>query len=126
MALWLQEDQRVRVQKVVEEKEKYIVLHLSSSRKEQDGTYKYSDWGFVRFVGKARTYISENSVGEKAILSLKKAQFTKESYMKDGETVRPKNAQLVVFSCELYRAGSSASSKPTAEVVPYDEDEIPF
>jgi hypothetical protein len=123
MALWLSGEQRVKVNKIVEEKDNFTVAHLSSSRKDGE-KYVYSDWGFVRFVGGAHKYFSSN-VSEKDVLTLKKAYFTKESYEKDGETLRPKNPQLVVFECEVYRSGGNKSSaKKSVEVPP--EDDIPF
>ena len=130
MALWLQENQRVVVKKFKEGKSNldikdgYSVATLSSSRKKgKDETgYLYSDWGFVRFVGKAHEYVSAN-VQDGNVLVLEKAMLTKEPYTnKDGERVYPKNDQLVVFSCRLYKKSEESGS----EVETPDEDQIPF
>ena len=124
MALWLQEGTRVKVQKL-DVKENYTQANLSSSRKDQNGGgYKYSDWGFVRFVGKAHEFMSSQvKVGD--VIVLNKAQFTKEPYNdKEGNKAYPKNPQLVVFSCELYRAGANKSED--SAVTQPSEDDIPF
>lgn len=130
MALWLQENQRVVVKKFKEGKSNldikdgYSVATLSSSRKKgKDETgYLYSDWGFVRFVGKAHEYVSAN-VQDGNILVLEKAMLTKEPYTnKDGERVYPKNDQLVVFSCHLYKKNEESGAE--SELPP--EDDIPF
>lgn len=132
MALWLQENQRVVVKKFEVNKpnlkieDGYSVATLSSSRKKgKDETgYLYSDWGFVRFVGKAHEYVSSN-VQDGNVLVLEKAMWSKESYTnKDGERVYPKNPQLVVFSCHLYEKGASGNKE--SQVQEEDESEIPF
>lgn len=125
MSLWLQENQRVKIHKL-ENKGNYSQANLSSSRKNTDGNgYSYSDWGFVRFVGKAHSFMSQN-VKEGDILLLKKAIFSKESYMKDGAKQYPKSPQLVVFECELYRKGEGKVASDQEDVVVPDEDDIPF
>ena len=126
MALWLQKDQRVKVQKLTVN-DNFSVANLSSSRKnnKDEGKYLYSDWGFSKFVGKAHEFVSEN-VSDGDILVVKSAMMTKESYMdKNGQKAYPKSAQLVIFDCELYKTGSGGNSKPAEEVVPNDDD-IPF
>lgn len=131
MALWLQEDQRVVVKKFKDGKENlkientYSVASLSSSRKKgKDETgYLYSDWSFVRFVGKAHDYVSTN-VQDGNVLVLEKAMLTKEPYTnKEGERVYPKNDQLVVFSCHLYKKNEESGSEAVSAE---EEDEIPF
>lgn len=142
MSLWLQEDQRVKVTKNKSEKENmkhydnYTVANVTSSRKntgkDSDTVkYLYSDWGFVRFVGKAHTYMMEN-VQDGDIIIIKKAQMTKEPYTKNGVRVYPKSEQIVVFSVESYvpkekNEGTSKSSKTAKqEVLEPEDDDIPF
>ncbi len=120
---------RARVSKVAERKERMTIVHLSSSRKDnQSDEFKYSDWGFSKFVGKAHSDME--SIGEGDILVLTNAMLTKEPYEKDGETVRPKSPILTVFEFEVYRSvNGNATSKPkkqaTIATLP-PEDDIPF
>jgi hypothetical protein len=130
MALWLSDNQVVKIWKI-EDKGKYSEVQFSSSRKDGEN-WKNSGWGFVRFVGKAHTYLSEN-VSEKDRVTLKKAYFVKEDYLdEDGKKQYPKFPQLVVFECELSRSESGGGSKPAKkESKPVkqeedDSDEIPF
>lgn len=134
MALWLQENQRVVVKRFKDGKqnlkheEGYSTANLSSSRKKskEDSAYLYSDWGFVRFVGKAHEYVMAN-VKDGDVIVLEKSMFTKEAYTnKEGERVFPKTPQLVVFSCSLYKSNRSESVQAEVEVSVDDEEEIPF
>ena len=91
MALWIQETRMVvkkfKNKENLEIGEKYSTASLSSSRKEQNGDkYLYSDWSFVRFVGKAHEYVSQ-FVQDGNVLVIEKAMLTKEAYTnKDGKT----------------------------------------
>lgn len=124
MAFWLQENSRAKVNKIFH-KDKHTEAHLSTSRKKQDGDgYLYSDWGFVRFLGKANTFMLE-SVKEGDVINIKKAMFTKEPYQKDGEKQYPKTPQLLVFDCEMYRPGTKQAGKEEEPETP-DPDDIPF
>ena len=135
MALWLQDNQRALVSKFkggrenIQHHSNYSTANLSTSRKntKDDGKkYLYSGWSFVRFVGKAHEYLLEN-VKDGDLILIKKAQFTKESYEKDGETVFPKSEQLVVFDIELARPSSGSKETAPASVVADDDDsDIPF
>jgi len=96
MALNIAENQRVRIWEV-EDRDTYAIVKMGTSRKDKrDDSYKNSNWGFVRFVGKAYEKILD--VEEKQQVWLKGATISLEPYEKDGETLYPKNPQIVVFN----------------------------
>ncbi len=89
-----------------------------------DGKYLYSNWSFVRFVGKAHTYMMENVKDGDAIF-IKSGKLTKTPYERDGKTVYPETEQMVVFDVVLWdkRDGSSNDEDSPKED---DSDSIPF
>lgn len=126
MAFWLQE-QRAKVEKI-EHKDNYTVAKISTSRKDMknQGKYLYSNWSFVRFVGKAHTTMMED-VKDGDIVVLKSAIVSKEAYTdSEGKKAYPKSEQVVVFNCELYRAGMKQSEGSQEEAELPSEDDIPF
>ena len=131
MALWIQET-RAKVAKFKGDKpnmkhgEKVTTANISTSEKDRqnDGKYLYSNWGFVRFVGKAHQYMVENVKDGDAIV-IKSGKMTKTSYERDGKTVYPETEQLVVFDVVLWeKRGEFSSQENETEVPP--EDDIPF
>lgn len=123
MAFWIQEGQRAKVGKV-EVKEKFTVINLSTSRKDQKtGKYVYSDWGFSRFVGKAHEFAQHLSEGD--VVVLKKAIITKEPYEQNGEKKWPKYATVIVFDAEIYRS-NGGKAQASSTVTQPDDDTIPF
>ena len=131
MALNIADGQRVTVWKV-EDKGTYAVVNMSSSRKNKQiedpkKQWVNSSWGFSRFVYKAYQKIGELSRGTR--IELHGATIALEPYLKDGETVYPKNAQVVVFDFSVLSTseggGTVGFDKPPV-VTEDDSDSIPF
>jgi hypothetical protein len=129
MALNIVDGQRVTVWKV-EDKGNYGVVNMSSSRKDkriEDPKKQWvnSSWGFARFVGKAHEKLGELDRGVR--IELHGATIALEPYEKDGETIYPTRAQVVVFDFSVLsqsEGGAPAKGFDTPPAV--DEDEIPF
>lgn len=129
MALNIADGQRVTVWKV-EDKGNYGVVNCSSSRKDKrlegDKQWVNSSWGFARFVGKAHDKLGELERGTR--IELEGATISLEPYQKDGETVYPKNAQLVVFDFNVLSKseGGTVGFDKNPKVEETDDDSIPF
>lgn len=124
----ISDNQRVRVFKV-EDKGNYSSVTFSTWRKDKrDGEYKYSNWGFVRFVGAAHKKASELEEGSKIVL--KGAGISREEYQdSDGNRAWPKQPQVIVFNFEFLDSETSereTEKEETKDTVAYDEDELPF
>ena len=108
-------------------KEGYSLVSMSTSRKDKrDDSYKNSNWGFVRFVGKAHEKIEELERQARIVV---KGGMSKESYDKEGEKMWPKNPQIVIFDWDFAEAyQSSGGPMDTAPMVVDDDDsdDIPF
>jgi hypothetical protein len=117
------------VVKHIEQNEKYAELRIDTWDKQQDGTYKYSNWSFVRFVGKANTFVLEEvEVGD--TISINFGKITRESWKdKKGNRLFPKSERITVFTAEMFKKKSEdngkADTKGKAPVLPA-EDEFPF
>ena len=122
----IRENQRVRIFKV-EDMGNYSQVKMSSWRKDKrDDTYKYSNWSFVRFVGRAHEKAGDLKEGDK--IELKGAGISLEEYKdSDGNRAWPKNPQLVVFNFEWMDAENSGGGfgPPQVEEESSD-DEMPF
>jgi single-stranded DNA-binding protein len=138
MSFWLQEDQRAKVAKFqgdkpnLQDKGKYSTANLSTSRPAGKGKegYIYSNWSFVRFVGKAHEYVQKH-VKDGDLIVLNSAMVSKESYEnKEGKTVYPPSEQVVVFDCSVYRKAGKGKNESDvedeAETPEDDSDSIPF
>ena len=118
--------QRVRVWKI-EEKEKYALVRMSSTRKEKStGEYKNSGWSFVRFVGQAFQKIDQ--LEEKMDIVLKGAAISLEPYTNAaGDIQYPKTPQIVVFDWEKFEYDDARTvNAPTVEVEETPEEPMPF
>lgn len=137
MAFQLQAGQRAKVQLFkggktnIKSLEKYTTANLSTSKpkgKGQDG-FTYSNWSFVRFVGKAHEFMRDH-VKDGDLIVIESGIVTKENYEnKDGVTVYPTSEQVVVFDVGLYRKGSGntrSGEVDEADIVDEDSDSIPF
>jgi len=118
--------QRVKVFKI-EDKGNYSLVRFSTSRKDKrDDEYKYSNWSFVRFVGRAHDRLSHVEEGDRIILD--GAGISLEPYMKNGEKLYPKNPQIIVFNFNLLDEANiedGGYSEPDVENDESDED-FPF
>jgi len=137
MAFQLQAGQRAKVALFKGDKtnmkhfDKYTTANLSTSKpkgKGQDG-FTYSNWSYVRFVGKAHTFMMEH-VKDGDLIVIESGIVTKENYEnKDGVTVYPTSEQIVIFDVGLYRKankGQSESGEETVVADDEDSDSIPF
>jgi hypothetical protein len=125
MSLNLSDTQRVTVWEI-EDKEKYAVVRMSSSRKVKDSNpaeYINSNWSFVRFVGKAYEKIQSEGLAQKDRIVLKGATVSLEPYMENDEKKYPKNPRITVFNWE--HVESNASSKMDTPPTVEDEEEEP-
>lgn len=61
----------------VERHEKYTELRISTSEKNDDGTYRNSNW-FARLIGHAHNALSDLAEGDKIVIT--KCKFTNETY----------------------------------------------
>lgn len=129
MAIWIKET-RAKVAKFKGDKpnmkhsDKITTANISTSEKDNrnEGKYLYSNWSFVRFVGKAHTYMLENVKDGDAVF-IKSGKMTKSSFERDGKTVYPEAEQLVVFDVVLWdKRDSSGEATPQDD----DSDSIPF
>jgi len=126
MAFWIK-DARARIdtgkqgKENIKRNENYTQANISTSNKNADGTYSWSNWGFVKFVGKAHIAMKSISEGDKVVI--KSGLIKKEPYNdKEGTRVWPKSEQIVVFDIEVF--GSKSDSSESTELPP--EDDIPF
>lgn len=112
---------------VREKKEKYAVVSLSTSRKDKEGNWYNSGWGFTRFIGAAMNGIDE--LEPKDRIEILQGSISMEPYMKDGEKVYPKNPQVAVFAWKRYvREEQESGGNDAPPVVEEDDsnEELPF
>lgn len=109
-----------------EKHEKYAIVSLSTSRKDKEGNWYNSNWGFVRFVGNAINGLDE--LEPKDRIEIVQGTISSEPYMKDGEKLYPKTPQIVVFAWKRYvREEQESGGNDTPPVVEEDnEEELPF
>jgi type IV secretory pathway component VirB8 len=127
MSLNLSDTQRVTIWNI-EDKEKFALVRMSSSRKIKDSNpaeYKNSNWSYVRFVGKAYEKIASEGLKEKDRIVLKGATVALEDYMEDGVKKYPKTPRITVFNWE--HAEANTSSRMDTPPTPEEEEEpAPF
>jgi hypothetical protein len=111
---------------VKEKHDKYAIVSLSTSRKDKEGNWFNSNWGFVRFVGKAVNGLDE--LEPKDRIEIVSGMITSEPYMKDGEKAYPKTPQIVVFAWKRYvrEEGGGNDIPPVVEEEDSDEESLPF
>jgi len=121
----------------IEDKGKYAEVRMSTSSKNQDGTYSSSNWSFVRFVGKAHNdeLLAMLPRKDNPIRLEIKGGLTQESYVdKDGNKKYPKNPSFIVWEWTLseYNGGGNTSHKtgmdspPIVEESDGDEGKLPW
>jgi len=105
--------------KIVEDKESYAVVRLSTSRRDKEKNWHNSSWSFCRFVGNA--YNNLESLREKDKIEIVSGTISREPYVdQNGEKTYPKNEQITVFAWKLYVPENNNSSMDNPPVV---EDE---
>jgi len=117
--------------KVVEDKENYAVVSLGTSSKDKDKNWENSNWGFVRFVGKAyRPELFE--LEEKDRIEIVQGKVDRKSW-NDKETGKkryPKNEVVTIFAWKKYvyqeDGDSGNTQEDAAPVVEEDDGELPF
>jgi len=123
MALGIRDGQIVKIW-AVEDKGKFAVVRMSSSRKDkQTNEYKSSNWAFVRFVGEAYNKIKSDGLSEGDLIELHGASISLEPYMDNGEKKFPKSTSITVFNWECKEAKPSTYSQ---EELDEEEANIPF
>lgn len=111
--------------------DKVTTANISTSEKDNrnEGKYIYSNWSFVRFVGKAHTYMLENVKDGDAIF-IKSGKITKSPYVRDGKTVYPETEQITIFDVILWDKRNDSPSQDNGddgtETIDEDPDQIPF
>lgn len=117
--------QRARIFKI-EDRGNYSLVTFSTWRKDKrDDTYKYSNWGFTRFVGDAHKKLVNVSEGDKILLE--GAGISREEYRdNDGERAWPKQPQVVVFNFKLIDDDYSNEDFSEPEVEDDSGDDFPF
>ncbi|MGL5797900.1 MAG: hypothetical protein ACRCYT_06795 [Cetobacterium sp.] len=99
----------VKVWKIKEVKEKYTVVDLGTSDKQQDGTYKNSNWFGVKFVGKAHG----KEIGDKINILSGKMEAV---YSKEKNTTY---YNIVVFDFENLEGNASKKKEESEETFPF-------
>jgi hypothetical protein len=102
-----------------EKKEKYATVNLSTSDKQQDGSYINSKWPFPRFVGKAFEKIDQLEPKDRVKIS------GKVSYIYDKEN--DKNyTNMVVFDFEFSDSAKKVNTKNESDYESLDDEQMPF
>lgn len=111
----------------VQDKGKYSNVQLSTSRKNEDGTYTTDFSGFVSFVGKAHTMAQ--GITDMRRIQIKNADVTKR-YVKEKEK---EYINFVVFDFDFMdgpaKKSTAKKASPETSFDPIDEDiddEMPF
>lgn len=111
----------------VEDKGKYSNVQLSTSKRNEDGTYTTDFSGFVAFVGKAHTMAQ--GITEMTRIQIKHADVTKR-YVKEQDK---EYTNFAVFDFDFMSDApkksntKKTSSKPKLDPIPEDvDDEMPF
>lgn len=128
MSLNISDTQRVSVWNV-EDKEKFALVQMSSSRKDkQSGEYKNTSWSYVRFVGAAYNKIATEGLQHGDRIVLKGATIAQEPYFVDGVKTYPKYPQITVFNWEHYvpDGAQTPSGIDTPPQVEEEDEGLPF
>ena len=115
-------EQRATFWKIQEDNKTWATVSLTTSHRDKEKNWHNSNWGFVRFVGKA--YEGLKSLKEKDIIVIKAGTISSEPYIDgDGKKQFPKNPQITVFAWEKYNPQAKSE---TASPDPSEESEFPF
>jgi len=134
MSLNIADGQRVRVWGVFEDKGKFAVVKLGSSRKDKKSEeYVASDW-LANFVGKAYEKLQDLEIPDKGgvTIFLKGATFAKEKYTdKNGDVQYAKTPKFTVFNFsesedEPAESSKKSSAKKTSHPKFEQDDDEPF
>ena len=106
-----------------EHHENYSTFNLSTSRKDKrDGTYKNSNWNFVRFVGTA--FDKAKQLNERDKITNVKFSLSAEPYVnQNGEKTYPKYPNMIIFDFEFANDGERPHSKPYTDEYSGSEDD---
>ena len=104
----------------VDTKGKYVSVDLSTSKKNQDGTYTNSSWKGVKFVGKSVDMARTLQKGD--TVDIKSGMLGKREYQ--GKWYD----DIIVFEFELVRKNEKPSEENQGGFVPVDieSDMLPF
>ncbi len=125
MSLGIREGQIVKVWSW-EDKGKYAVVRMSSSRKDKiTGEYKSSNWVFVRFVGEAYNKIKNGELNEGDLIELHGCTISLESYVDNKIKKYPKFPSIVVFNWVPCESKAPVNNNAT-DTEDMDDENIPF
>jgi len=113
--------------KIVEDKDTYATVSISTSRRDKDKVWHNSNWSFVRFVGNAYKGLSE--LEEKDKIVIKSGTIEREPYVdKNGDKQWPKSEKITVFAWEKYEPENRENNGGGMDTPPKvdDTDEFPF
>lgn len=110
---------------------KYLELKLSTSEKQEDGTYKNSSW-YARVVGHG--YNSLKNLKEKDRIIITKAKFTNEYYKKEGEETGKSYFKFVILEAKIDDGNAPSSDQQQTQPAPQEpaptnnkaEDDCPW
>lgn len=108
----------------VDEKEKFAVVSMSSSRKDKN-TDKWlnSNWKFARFVGEAFKKCGDLSPKDRIMIS---GGFSWEPYEQDGERKWAKTPSIVVWNFSRPKRTQDPDRPPEVEEIDDEEESNPF
>jgi len=125
MSLGIREGQIVKVWSW-EDKGKYAVVRMSSSRKDKiTGEYKSSNWAFVRFVGEAYNKIKNGELNEGDLIELHGCTISLESYVDNNIKKYPKSPSIVVFNWVPCESKTHVNNN-AIDTEDMDDENIPF
>jgi single-stranded DNA-binding protein len=110
--------------KIVEQKENYATVSLSTSSKDKEKNWHNSNWSYCKFVGTALRGLEE--LNEKDKIVVKQGKIDRDPWVdKDGKKQYPKNEKITIFAWERYAPGQNDNNDMPPVVEEGDED-IPF
>lgn len=104
----------------VEVKEKVVKASLSTSSKNQDGTYKYSNWN-ATFLGET-AFEKAKTLKDKDRIKVTSGKIDIDEVEKEGKKNRYTN--LLIFNFEILESKFPEKTENVAP--PADEDSLPF
>jgi len=123
--LYATSDSRVTVWDVVYE-ENFANIRMSTSRKDKrNDTWVSSNFSFVKFVGDA--FKKSKALKQKDKITNLRFAIQMESYIdKNGKSVYPQNAKIIVFDFDFISAPVQTTKEEGFFSLELDDSELPF
>lgn len=96
---------------------KYLELEISTSEKQEDGTFKSSSW-YPRVVGHA--YNSLKNLKEKDRIVITKAKLSNEYYKKEGEETGKSYLKVTIFEAKIYDGNTPTKNSQSTQPAPQE------